>query len=164
MSTDITLIAAMDRNRAIGRDNAMPWHLRADLQRFKSLTLGMPVLLGRRTAEAIGMALPGRDNLVLTRSGRAPYANQQAVGSLEEALELAGKRELMVAGGGEIYALTLPLARRMHLTLVDTAIEAADAWFPQFEPAEWNEYSREHHAADQRHAFAFDWVDFERCG
>ena len=99
---DLVLIAAHDRRQAIGRGNALPWHLPDDLKRFKALTLGKPVLMGRRTAESIGRALPGRPNLVLTRGGRAPYEGQVPVASLDEAMARAAAPELVVIGGGEL--------------------------------------------------------------
>ena len=157
--TALVLIAAHDRRHAIGRGNALPWHLPDDLRRFKALTLGKPVLMGRRTAESIGRALPGRPNLVLTRSGRAPYEGQVAVASLAEAIATAAAPELVVIGGGELYALALPQAARLHLTEVDAEVEGADAWFPAPDPARWREVAREHHPADARHAHAFDFVD-----
>jgi dihydrofolate reductase len=159
--SNISLIAALDRNRAIGRDSAMPWHLPDDLKRFKQLTLGKPVLMGRKTALAIGRALPGRRNLVLTRSGAAPFADQEPVASLDVAVALAGREELMVIGGGEVYALALPRANRLHLTRVDCATENADAFFPHFDPRDWREAARAHHATDAKHEFAFDFVDYE---
>jgi len=161
---DISLIAALDRNYAIGRGGAMPWHLPEDLKRFKALTMGKPVLMGRKTALAIGRALPGRTNLVLTRSGEVPFAGQRAVASLDEAIATAGDEELMVIGGGEIYALALPRATRLHLTWIDTEAADADAHFPRLDPAEWHETSREAHSADARHEYAFTFVDYERIG
>lgn len=158
----ITLVAALDRNRAIGRAGAMPWHLSDDLKRFKALTLGKPVLMGRKTALAIGRPLPGRPNLVLTRAGTAPFQGQLAVHSLDEAIARAGNKELMVIGGGEVYALALPRATRMHLTEIDTATPDADTFFPAFDPREWHEVAREHHPADARHPLAFDFVDHQR--
>lgn len=161
----LVLLAALDRNRAIGRGNALPWHLPDDLKRFKTLTLGKPVLMGRRTAESLGRALPGRLNLVLTRSGRAPFEGMRTVASLDEAVRIAaeqGAGELCVIGGAEVYALALPLATRLHLTLVDTAVEGADAFFPPFDDGRWRPVSREPHAADARHAFAFEFVDYRR--
>jgi dihydrofolate reductase len=158
----IFLIAALDRNRAIGRGGAMPWHLPDDLKRFKALTLGKPVLMGRKTALAIGRALPGRRNLVLTRGGAALYAEQEAVVSLDAAIAAAGAAELMVIGGGEVYALALPRATRLHLTHVDCAVDDADAFFPDVDWSRWREVARTHHAADARHKFAFDFVDYER--
>lgn len=161
----VSLIAALDRNRAIGKGNALPWHLPADLKRFKALTFGKPVLMGRRTAESLGRALPGRRNLVLTRSGRVPFDGMLAVASIDEALPLAGETgagELCVIGGAEVYALTLPLATGLHLTRIDTAVEGADVFFPAYDEAAWREVSREWHAADTKHAFAFEFVDYKR--
>lgn len=158
----LTLIAALDRQRAIGRDNALPWHLPDDLKRFKTLTLGRPVLMGRLTAESLGRALPKRPNLVLTRSGRVPFAGMQAVASLQQAIELAGDNELVVIGGGEVFALALPLATRMHLTHVDTVVDGADAYFPAFDAVEWKVTAREAHSVDDRHAMAFEFVDYRR--
>jgi dihydrofolate reductase len=159
---DLVLIAAVDRQRAIGRGNALPWHLPDDLKRFKALTLGKPVLMGRKTAQAIGRALPGRPNLVLTRGGRVPFEGQAAVASLDDAIARAEGPELMVIGGGELYALALPRAARLHLTEVGTTVEDADAWFPPLDAAAWREVAREHHPADARHLFAFDFVDYAR--
>lgn len=158
----ISLIAALDRNFAIGRDGAMPWHLPDDLKRFKQLTLGKPVLMGRKTALAIGRVLPGRRNLVLTRSSSAPYAEQECVASLDAAISAVGESELCVIGGGEVYALSLPRATRLHLTWIDTAADAADAYFPRFDAAQWRETSRVPHEADAKHQYSFSFVDYER--
>jgi dihydrofolate reductase len=163
---EISLIAALDRNFAIGKGNALPWHLSDDLRRFKALTLGRPLLMGRKTAESLGRALPGRLNLVLTRSGRVPFDGMQSVETLAEALFVAGLEEsgeLCVIGGGEVFVLALPQATRMHLTFVDTIVEDADAFFPRFDPAEWREASREAHPADARNQFAFEFADYERA-
>lgn len=177
----VVLIAALDRDFAIGRGNALPWHLPDDLKRFKSLTLGRPVLMGRKTAESLGRALPGRRNLVLTRSGRVPFAGMEAVDSVDEAIARAADAEaaadaaapgpagteagtLCVIGGGEIYAATLPLAQRLCLTHVDTRVEGADTHFPCFDPSEWAVATRQAHVSDDRHAFAFEFVDYLRAG
>lgn len=159
---DVVLVAALDRDRAIGRDGAMPWHLSDDLKRFKALTLGKPVLMGRKTALAIGRPLPGRPNLVLTRANVAPFEGQVVVRSLDEALAHAGDTDLMVIGGGAVYALTLPRATRMHLTEVDTATAHADTFFPAFDSGEWREVAREHHPVDAKHPLGFDFADYER--
>src|SRR5690606_10425007 len=161
----VSLVAALDRNHAIGRGNTMPWHLPDDFRHFKALTMGRPLLMGRKTAESLGRALPGRRNLVLTRRGRVPFAGMQAVASVDAALRAAeedGEGELCVIGGAQVYALALPLATVLHLTLVDTAVEGADAFFPAFDLDAWREVSRERHAADDRHAFAFEFVDYRR--
>lgn len=161
----LSLIAALDRSHAIGKGNALPWHLPADLRRFKALTLGKPIVMGRRTAESLGRALPGRRNLVLTRSGRVPFDGMQAVASVDDALQVArdrGRSELCVIGGAEIYALTLPLATTLHLTHVDTAVEGADAFFPEFDANAWRVVSRERHDADTKHPLSFEFVDYVR--
>ena len=158
----LSLVAAVDRNLAIGKGNTLPWHLPADLKRFKALTLGKPLLMGRRTAESLGRALPGRRNLVLTRGGRVPFPGMEAVASLGEALDLVfDAPELCVIGGGEVYALCLPRATHLHMTHVDTVVEGADAFFPRFDAAEWSVQRREAHPADAKHAFAFEFVDYE---
>ena len=161
----LSLIAAVDRRNAIGRDNQMPWHLPMDLRRFKALTLGKPVLMGRKTAQSLGRALPGRQNLVLTRSGVAPFAGMDVVDTVEHALaqaRAAGAQELWVIGGGEIYRQLLPIAQAMYLTHVDTAIDGADAYFPEFDALDWRVTAREGHASDAQHAYGFSFVDYVR--
>lgn len=160
--SEIALIAAMDRVRGIGIDNALPWHLPDDLKRFKMLTTGKTVLMGRKTAESLGRALPNRINLVLSRSGRAPFEGMQAVSTLSEAMQSCANGELMVIGGGEIYALAMPFAQCMHLTHVDALLPRADAFFPQFEAECWEQTAHETHAADDRHPFAFRFCDYRR--
>ncbi|KAB7766992.1 dihydrofolate reductase [Xanthomonas maliensis] len=161
----LSLIVAIDRNNAIGRDNTLPWQLPDDLKRFKALTIGKPILMGRKTAQSLGRALPGRLNLVLTRSGQVPFDGMQAVGSVEQALhcaEQAGAQELCVIGGGEVYRLTMERADLLAVTEVDTAVDHADAHFPPIDPAVWVPVQRQTHAADARHAFAFSYVDYRR--
>lgn len=158
----ISLVAALDLGYAIGRGNALPWRLPDDLKRFKSLTLGKPVLMGRKTAQSLGRALPGRRNLVLTRTGRPPFEGTQAVPSLSAAMAATDGGELMVIGGGEVYALAMPVATRMHLTHVDACIDGADAFFPRFAADGWQVESRQRHEADDRHALAFEFVDYRR--
>jgi len=161
----LSMIVALDRQRGIGRDNDLPWRLPDDLQHFKALTLGKPVLMGRRTALSLGRALPGRTNLVLTRSGQVPFAGMRAVASLQEAQAIAegeGATELCVIGGGEIFAQLLDQADALHLTWVDAEVHA-DVHFPEIDPAQWTEVSRTHHSADARHEYAFDFVDYVRA-
>ena len=155
----LSLVAALDRDYAIGKANALPWHLPDDLRRFKALTLGKPVLMGRKTAES-----PGQRNLVLTRGDTVPFAGMEAMSSLQHALDaVAGADEVCVIGGGEIFGETLPMATRLHLTWVDTVVEGADAFFPRFDGAAWREVAREAHPADAKHAFAFAFVDYVRA-
>ena len=161
----LSLIAALDRDHGIGRDNDLPWKLPDDLKRFKALTVGKPILMGRRTAQSLGRALPGRLNLVLTRSGQVPFDGMQAVASIEQALQAAADtdaEELCVIGGGEIYRLAMAQATDLHLTWVQTTVPA-DTHFPPVDPALWVEVAREHHAADERHAYAFEFVDYRRA-
>jgi dihydrofolate reductase len=158
----VALVAALDRNYAIGRGGEMPWHLPDDLKRFKQLTLGKPVLMGRKTALAIGRPLPGRRNLVLTRSASAPFAGQEVVATMAAAIEAARGEDLMVVGGGEVYAIALPYATDLNLTWVDTEADNADAFFPRFDPAAWQEAARTPHAADARHEYSFNFVDYVR--
>ncbi|UNK51209.1 dihydrofolate reductase [Lysobacter sp. S4-A87] len=163
---DFVLIAAHDRNRAIGRDNDLPWRLPDDLKRFKALTMGKPVLMGRKTAQSLGRALPGRLNLVLTRSGQVPFGGMQAVASIREAMgiaEAAGAPALCVIGGGEVYAQCLPLATRLHMTHVDTVVDGADAFFPVMQETLWRVVARERHEADAKHAHAFEFIDYVRA-
>jgi len=161
----VSLIAALDRQGAIGRNNDLPWRLPDDLKRFKALTLGKPVLMGRKTAQSLGRVLPGRCNLVLTRSGQAPFEGMQAVASVDTALAVAGHlgaSELCVIGGAEVYALTLARAQALYLTYVETVVDGADTWFPGFDASQWVEIARTMHAVDERHPFRFAFVDYRR--
>lgn len=157
---NLELVAALDLNRAISVDGNLPWHLPDDLKHFKRLTIGKTVLMGRKTFQSIGRPLPKRRNLVLTRNLGYTTPTAEVVHSLTEALEL--EPNLMVIGGGEIYALTLPLAHKMHLSLVQTRVSNADAFFPKWEATEWQEVSRMQHASDELHKFSFDFVSFDR--
>ncbi|MEO7072385.1 MAG: dihydrofolate reductase [Rhodanobacter sp.] len=158
----ISLIAALDENLAIGRNGQLPWHLPEDLRWFKRLTVGKRVLMGYHTALSIGRVLPDRTNLVLTRRHDAPYVGQQTVRSLQEAVGNDESDDLMVIGGAMVFAEALPLARHLYLTWVATAIDGADTFFPGVPFSEWTELSRVHHPADDRHACAFDMVEYLR--
>lgn len=154
--TRVTLIAALGRNRVIGAHGDMPWHLPEDLAHFKATTMGHPMIMGRRTFEAIGRPLPGRRSIVVTRARQWRRPGVETAHSLDEALALAGPvDEVFVVGGGEIYAQALPLATRMVLTEVDAEPEG-DTWFPEWEPEQWREVAR-----DDRDGFAF--VTYDRC-
>src|SRR5262245_44446097 len=147
----------MADNGVIGRDNGLPWRLPDDLKRFKSLTMGHAVLMGRRTWDSIGRALPGRRNLVLTRdrAWRAPGA--EAVHSLEEARARNGEATLFVIGGAEVFSLAWPFVGRLELTEVHAAPEG-DVRLAGFDRGEWREVSRIEHPADERHAAPFSFV------
>ena len=158
----ISLIAALDENFAIGRKGQLPWHLPDDLRWFKQLTVGKNVLMGYNTALSIGRALPDRLNLVLSRRHEAPYPGQITVRSVEEALARTDHTGLMVIGGGQVFAETLPMARRMYLTWVSVAIDGADTFFPGTHFSGWTEVSRVHHKADAEHQYDFDMVEYLR--
>ena len=158
----VSLVAALDQQRGIGRDNTLPWRLPDDLKRFKALTLGKAVLMGRKTAQSLGRALPERRNLVLTRTGQVPFPGMESVASLNDAFEQVGSEELMVIGGGQLYQQTLPLASRLYLTHVATTVTGADAFFPEITLAEWDVLARDQHDSDARHAFSFEFVNYRR--
>lgn len=160
----ITLVAAAGENGVIGRDGGMPWHLPADLAYFKRVTMGKPLLMGRRTYESIGRPLPGRLNLVLSRNPDYRPEGCRRVGSLEEAVQeaaLRGARELMVAGGGGVYAEALPLADRVLLTRIH-ATPSGDTYFPDLDPDEWQEVSREERPADDRNPVTLTFLELTR--
>ena len=158
----ITLIAAMARNRAIGRDNRLPWRLPDDMKFFMRSTLGRTVLMGRRTFESLpGGPLKNRRNVVLTRQSGYRPDGCEVVHSVEEALSRYGDGELMVAGGAEVYGLFLPHADRMLLTEIDAEVEG-DAFFPEWDPGEWTLVASEHHPADERHAYPFSFNTYLR--
>jgi dihydrofolate reductase len=159
----LELVVAVAENDVIGRGNRLPWHLPADLRHFKSLTLGKPILMGRRTYESIGKALPGRVNIVLSRSPDFAPRDCVVVKTLDAARIAAGTQPaLMVIGGAEIYRQCLPAAGRIHLTLVHTRIEDGDTLFAGWRGDEWKESSRERHEADDKNAHAHSFVTLER--
>jgi dihydrofolate reductase len=158
----ISLIAAMAENGTIGRDNSLPWRLADDLQRFKALTMGKLLLMGRKTYESIGRPLPGRTNLVLTRDREWRAEGVVVVRSLGQALSCARDAEELVAiGGAEIYRLLMPFARRLYLTLVHAEI-AGDRFFPDFDPTQWADVECHSYPADERNAYPFTFVTLER--
>jgi dihydrofolate reductase len=158
----VTIIAALARNGIIGRGNRMPWHISEDLKRFKALTMGHPVVMGRKTFESIGKALPGRENIVITRTHDFTAAGCRVAHSLEEALAAAsGAAEVFVIGGAEIYALALPQASRLQFTEVDASVDG-DAYFPDFERSAWREVSRESRSTEGPGHLRYDFVTYER--
>jgi len=161
-SPRITLIAAVANNGVIGRDGDLPWRLPDDLKAFKRLTLGNPVVMGRKTWESIGRPLPERRNVVMTRSDDYQTPGADVVHGASEALELLdGVDEVMIIGGGAIYRQFLGRADRIYLTEVDADIEG-NVTFPDFDRSEWIEVAREHHPADDRHEHAFTLVQLDR--
>jgi len=158
----VSLIVAMAQNGVIGRGNSLPWRLPEDLKRFRSFTLGKPVLMGRKTFESIGRALPGRANLVLTRDRGWSAPGVTVVHSVEDALaRAAASDELVVIGGAEIYRLVLPFARRIYLTHVHADVPG-DTFFPDFDPTQWADVECRMHPADEQHAYPVTFVTLER--
>ena len=158
----ITLIVAASTNNVIGVQGELPWTISDDLKRFKALTMGKPIVMGRLTWESIGRSLPGRQNIVITRQPGFSAEGCDVVDSPAAALAVAGDvEEVMVIGGGQIYDLFLPKAGRLHVTRVDTEIEG-DAFFPAIDDDEWEMTSSESHEASDKNQFAVDFQTFER--
>jgi dihydrofolate reductase len=159
------IVVAVSENDVIGRRNQLPWRLSADLKRFKAITLGHAVLMGRKTYESIGKALPGRTNVVLSRSADFAPADCTVVATLDDARRVGGgDAGLMVIGGAQIYRECIPFVRRIHLTLVHTRIDDGDAFFDAWHGAEWHETFREPHPADERNSCAYTFLTLERSG
>lgn len=162
MHPTISLIAALSDNQVIGHDNRLPWHLPADLQHFKSLTLDKPIIMGRRTWESLPGLLPRRRHILLTGDRYYRATGCILVHSIEQALEAAGDApEVMVIGGQTLYEQMLPLADRLYLTRVHTVVPG-DVFFPGFDTAEWREVAREDHPADARNPFDYSFITLER--
>lgn len=175
----VSIIVAVADNGVIGRAQQLPWHLPDDLKRFKALTMGKPILMGRRTYESIGRPLPGRRNLVLSRKpDAAPHADTsptpatpatlavgttlERVASLADALQrCVAAGEVCVIGGADVFREALPLATHLHLTRVGAQL-AGDVWFPDLDLREWRETARSEHLADERHAWPLTFIDLER--
>lgn len=157
-----SIIVAQDKARAIGGDNKLLWHIPADLKRFKAITMGKPIIMGRKTFQSIGRPLPGRENVVITRNENWSAEGVTVVHSLEQAYDhLADQAEVMVIGGGEIYARALAEADNLYVTAVDTTVDSADTWFPEIDSNQWQEISREPvEAAGETPAYSF--VDYTR--
>ncbi|MEZ5541983.1 MAG: type 3 dihydrofolate reductase [Pseudomonadota bacterium] len=158
----LSIIVAMDANRVIGHENRLPWHLPADLRHFREITMGKPIVMGRRTWESIGRPLPGRANIVITRDRSFTAAGCVVVHSVSEALAAAaGYAEVMLIGGAQLYRQLLPRADRLYITQVDGEFPG-DAWFPELDPAEWREVARSDHAPDDKNAHGLHFITLER--
>ncbi len=162
------LIVAMDRNRVIGRNNSLPWYLPEDLRYFKRVTLGKPVIMGRKTHESIGRPLPGRSNIVITRNPQWTAEGVTVVTTLQQALERAraqadidGVDEVVVIGGSQIYAEALPNTDRMYVTEVHAEV-AGDTWFPTINWDQWEELEREDYSASENNPYPYSLVVYQR--
>lgn len=158
----ISLVVAMARNGVIGRDNALPWRLPADLAHFKRVTMGHPIVMGRRTYESIGRPLPGRKNIVVSRNDGFSAPGCTVVDSLDAAWKAAaGAEEACVIGGTSLFEESLPVADVIHLTEVEADVEG-DTWFPQFDRGEWRETEVARQPADERHAYPIRILRLDR--
>jgi len=166
--TGLAIIVAAAENGVIGRNNGLPWQLPEDLRYFKRVTMGKPIVMGRKTFESIGRPLPGRSNIVISRDREFSASGVQVVASLDEAVALADKiaqidaaAEVVVIGGAEIYQLAMPLADRLYITEVHASVEG-DAMLPPIHWPDWREISRERHAASAGNPFDYSFVVYER--
>jgi len=164
MTMQKNIIVAIADNNAIGKDNALLWHISEDMRFFRRTTLGSPVIMGRKTFESIGRALPGRVNVVISR-GFSTGEEVEVVGSLEQAYKVAESTNLekcFVMGGGQIYAQALPTADRLVVTHVHTVIEDADTFFPQIDPEIWKVSQRSELFTDEETGYTFEFVEYEK--
>lgn len=159
----ISLIAALAQNRVIGIENRLPWKLPEDLAHFKALTLGHPILMGRKTFESLGRPLPGRRNIVITRNPNYQSPGCEVAGSIADAIELCvDAEEAFFIGGAKLYAQVLSLVDRMYLTEVQTQARG-DAWFPEFDRTAFTETSRVHNLGEKGDPLPFDFVIYDRA-
>ena len=157
----ISLIVAVAEQGVIGQQNALPWRLSGDLKRFKALTMGKPIIMGRKTYDSIGRPLPGRTNIVITRQSDLQLPGCVVVTSLDQAINSVQADEYMVIGGAEIYRQALPLAQRVYLTQVHAKVDG-DAFFPELSSTQWREVSREDQPADEQNQYAHSFITLER--
>jgi dihydrofolate reductase len=158
----ITLIVAMDRNRAIGINNTLPWHLPADLAHFKSVTMGKPIMMGRKTYDSIGRPLPGRTNIVISRDPELEIDGCVVVNSIAAGVKAAGDvPELIIMGGASFYEQMIDKADQLEITYVDVEIEG-DAFFPEIDGGIWQEVGRSERKADADNQFDLSFVSYQR--
>lgn len=155
------LIVAIAKNRVIGYENKMPWHLPAELQYFKRITMGHPIIMGRKTFESIGRPLPGRQNIVVSRNTGFTATGVEVTHSIDEAIALTAGADAFVIGGATLYIEALPRADKLYVTEVDATPEG-DTFFPVLNKDEWHEASRERREKDEKNIFAVDYVVLDR--
>lgn len=158
----LSIVVAAAQNNVIGKGNELPWRLPDDLKRFKALTLGKPILMGRKTFESIGRPLPGRTNIVISTQPGLRIDGCIVAGSLDAAIMAAQPSpQIMIIGGAEIFRQALPRTDTVHLTRVHASVPG-DVFFPELAPQQWREIDIEHHEVDDRHAYAFSYIKLER--
>lgn len=159
---ETAFVVAMDENGLIGRDNDLPWRLPADLQYFRSVTMGKPIIMGRHTHESIGRPLPGRQNIVITSLADYQAEGCEVVHSVDEALRIANTTdEVMVIGGASLYKQMFDQVDRLYLTRVHATLEG-DTWFPDWDKSQWQQISCESHPADEKNQYAYSFEVYER--
>lgn len=159
------MVMAMDKNRLIGKGGDMPWHIPSDLKYFKRVTMGKPVIMGRKTFDSLGKPLPGRPNIVVTRNKDWSVEGVQVASSLEEAFDLAKEHsteEIMVVGGASLCAQAMPSTDRLFLTIIDHEFEGGDTWLKSYEADEWHEVSREEHDESGEGGYRYTYYVLER--
>jgi dihydrofolate reductase len=159
----IAIIAAMDKQQVIGYQGGLPWHLPDDLRRFKSLTMGKVLIMGRRTYQSLPAPLPGRQHLVVSKTLAGEVPGGLVAPSFSQALDMADGKDVMVVGGATMFAEALPIAQIMHLTLVDAEVPG-DTFFPPWQQQDWQVVAEEQRPADEQHAYAFCYLDLTRAG
>ncbi len=156
----ISIIVAMAKNRVIGKDNDMPWHLPADLQHFRKMTSGKPIIMGRKTYESIGRPLPKRHNIIVSRNGDYEVDGCDVVSSLDEAVKIAGDvDELFIIGGGFLYNQTIDQADKLYLTFIDLEVDG-DTLFPKYEHLKLTKSASEHHQKDEKNPYNYEFTEF----
>lgn len=158
----LAIIVATDEQGLIGKDNDLPWKLSADLQYFRRVTMGKPLIMGRNTHESIGRPLPGRQNIIVSKNLDYRVDGCTVVHSVKEAFQACNNSdEAMVMGGASLYEQLLPHAEKLYLTLVHASLEG-DTWFPDWKKTDWREVSREHHQADDKNDYPYSFIIYER--
>ncbi len=158
----IALMVAMGKNHVIGKDNQLPWHLPADLAHFKAITMGKPIVMGRKTFESIGKPLPGRRNVVISRQNNRTIPGCEVFQSIDEALRaLSEHDEVMIIGGANIFEQTLSLANKLYVTVIEAEFDG-DAFFPTWDEKQWKIISDVSHEPDAKNSYAYRFLELER--
>lgn len=158
----LSIIAAMSQNRVIGKDNQLPWHIPADFKHFRDITMGKPILMGRKTYESIGKPLPGRTNIIITNNPDYRAEGCIIVHSIEDALDKAkDNEEVMIIGGASFYEQTLTMASRLYLTIIHEDFDG-DAWFPEIDDKDWLETERTDNEPDENNPYPYSFVTLQR--
>ena len=158
----ISIIAAIGRNRELGKDNSLLWSLPADMKFFRSTTKGKSILMGRKTFESIGRPLPDRQNIVITRNPDYRADGVEIANSLNQALQIAKSEEVFIIGGAEIYDLALPKADKLYLTQIDADFKEADTFFPEIDLSHWQESSRKFYEKDEENIYKMTFTVYEK--